>query len=133
MRTAEMLKTHPVQSSLEVGLVARTVDALAECAQTCTACADACLSEQMVAELRECIGLNLNCADICGTTARILSRRNGYDAKLVRAQLEVCVQACKSCGDECDSHADHHEHCRVCAEACRACEQACNGLLAVIV
>jgi hypothetical protein len=35
-------------------------------------------------------------------------------------------------GDECELHADMHEHCRICAEACRRCEQACQELLAAI-
>lgn len=39
---------------------------------------------------------------------------------------------CSTCGDECDQHADMHEHCRVCAEACRRCEDACNQVLAAI-
>jgi len=46
--------------------------------------------------------------------------------------LEACVAICKSCGDECERHAQMHEHCRVCAEACRRCEQACRQLLAAM-
>nr|WP_225804011.1 hypothetical protein [Streptomyces sp. NK15101] len=38
----------------------------------------------------------------------------------------------KACGDECASHADMHEHCRLCAEACRAREAACNELMAAL-
>lgn len=93
------------------------------------ACADACLSEETVADLRKCIRTNLDCADICETTARVLSRHTNYDANLTRAVLQACAQACKSCGDECAEHAEMHEHCRVCAEACRRCEDACNRLL----
>jgi hypothetical protein len=32
--------------------------------------------------------------------------------------------------EECDRHAEHHDHRRVCAGACRRCEQACNDILA---
>ncbi len=67
--------------------------------------------------------------DICGTTGRALSRHTGYDANLTRAFLEACATTCKACGDECGSHADMHEHCRVCAEACRRSEQACRDLI----
>lgn len=132
MRTAEMLNTYPAQINLDHVLLTNAIDALVSCAQACTACADACLSEETVAELRKCIGSNLDCADICTTTARVLSRHTGYDATVTRALLQACVQACKSCGDECENHADHHEHCRICKETCRACEQACNELLATI-
>jgi hypothetical protein len=109
--------------------LARCIDECFTCAQTCTACADACLSEDMVAELTKCIRTNLDCADICDTTGRVLSRHTGYDANLTRAALEACATACKACGDECEQHAGMHEHCRVCAEACRRCEQACRELL----
>ncbi len=132
MKTVEMMNSHPAEINLDRDLLARTVDALVACSQACTACADACLSEEMVAELGKCIRSGLDCADICATTARVLSRHTGYDANLTRAQLEACIQACRSCGSECESHADHHEHCRICADACRTCEQACRDLLAAI-
>jgi hypothetical protein len=54
----------------------------------------------MVAELTECIRTNMDCADICATTARVLSRHTGYDANISRALLDACVMACKSCEDE---------------------------------
>jgi hypothetical protein len=83
----------------------------------------------MVAELTKCIRTNMDCADICAATARVLSRHTGYDANISRALLEACAMACKSCGDECGAHAGQHEHCRICAEACRTCEQTCRDLL----
>ncbi|PRZ02679.1 hypothetical protein BCE75_11853 [Isoptericola sp. CG 20/1183] len=132
MKTTEMMATYPAEINLDRRLLAGAVEALVECAQACTACADACLSEEMVADLRKCIRSNLDCADICDTTARVLSRHTGYDANISRAQLEACVQACRSCGEQCESHAAMHEHCRVCAEACRACERACADLLAAM-
>lgn len=100
------------------------------CAQACIACADACLGEEMVAELRRCITVDLGCADLCEATGAILSRQTSYDAGLSRAALEACREACRICADECERHAEMHEHCRICAEACRRCEQACAALLA---
>jgi len=132
MRTAEMIASSPARTGVDPELLARTIDALVACAQTCTACADACLSEEMVAEMRACIRTDLDCADVCDTTARVLSRQTAYNADVTRALLQACIQVCRTCGDECASHADHHEHCRICAEACRACEQACSELLAAI-
>ncbi len=132
MRTTEMMQTYPAAINLDRELLARVVDSLVECSQACTACADACLSEEMLAELRTCIRTNLDCADSCATTARILSRHTGYDATITRSHLEACIAACHACGDECEKHAGMHEHCRICAEACRRCEAACRELLAVI-
>ncbi|WP_324651070.1 four-helix bundle copper-binding protein [Georgenia sp. H159] len=132
MKTAEMLRTTPAETGIDPGLLARTIDTLVACSQACTACADACLSEDMVAELRACIRTNLDCADVCDTAARVLSRQTSYNADVTRAVLQACVEVCRACGTECASHADHHEHCRVCAEACRSCEEVCSQLLAAI-
>jgi uncharacterized membrane protein len=103
-----------------------------DCAQACTGCADDDLSERDIAELAKCIRLNLDCADVCAATVRVISRQTEYDANLTRSLLEACATACKSCGDECHRHAEMHEHCRVCAEACRRCERACRQLLAAM-
>lgn len=102
--------------------------------QACTACADACLSEadDQLPMLRKCVRTNEDCADICATTARVLSRHTGYDANITRTLLEACMTACASCAAECNRHASTHEHCRVCAEACSRCEQACRDLLATL-
>ena len=86
----------------------------------------------MVAELTKCIRLDLDCADVCTVTLRVASRETEYDANVTRPLLEACVAAFRSCGDECERHAEMHEHCRVCAEACRRCQQACDELLAAM-
>ncbi len=129
---AAMLQTYPGTMNLDKELLARAIDEALACFQTCTACADACLSEEMVGELGKCIRTDLDCADLCEATVRVLSRHTGYDANITRGQLQACIAACKACGDECEQHAGMHEHCRVCAQACRACEQACRALLASI-
>jgi hypothetical protein len=128
--TMPMLETYPKAINLDLAQLAGTIDALVACSESCTACADACLSEDMVAELTKCIRTCLDCADICGTTARVLSRHTGYDANISRTLLEACAMAYSSCAEECGRHADMHEHCRICAEACRTCEQTCRQLLA---
>ena len=124
-----MLETHPHPSSMDREALASCVHACFDCEQTCTACADACLAEDMVAELRRCIRLNLDCADICGATGRLLSRQTEPNPAVLRAQLEACVEACRQCARECGQHMQKHEHCRVCADACRECEGACLALL----
>lgn len=131
--TAEMLEAYPRSlGRVDVPKLAACIEACLECEQACSACADACLSEKMVSDLAKCIRTNLDCADICGVTARVLSRHTGYDAHITRAMLDACIQASRSCGDQCAEHASMHEHCRVCAESCRTCEQACRDLLAAL-
>ena len=124
----QMLDTYPGTFKVDAAVLASTIDALNDCAQACTADVDADLSEQNLSEMVKCIRLCLDCADVCAATVGVTSRQTEYDAGVTRPLLEACAATCKSCGDECERHAQMHEHCRVCAEACRRCEQACDEL-----
>ena len=128
----EMLETYPRDFNVDANVLARCIEECYACAEACTLCADDCLSEDDVQALVKCIRLNLDCADVCAAAGRVTSRQTEYDANVTRSILEACVQVCASCGDECERHADHHAHCRICAQACRRCEEACRELLAAM-
>lgn len=128
--TEQMLNAHPKGTQVDVSALTRVIDTAFDCAQSCTACADACLGEENVASLRHCIRLDLDCAEVCATTGTVLSRQTEPDWNVVRAQVQACATACQACAAECERHADRHDHCRVCAQACRQCEDACKQLLA---
>jgi hypothetical protein len=132
MHTQEMVQTHPRQAQVDRQALVRCIEECYSCAQSCTTCADACLGEEELNMLVRCIRLNLDCANVCYTTGQMLSRQTEADWDLLRLQLQVCAAACEICGAECRRHANHHEHCRVCAEACRRCEDACSKLLAAL-
>jgi hypothetical protein len=134
MKTIElMLRHHPHADPHRIELYTEALGALVTCANTCNACADACLGETAHLEhLQRCIRLDLDCADICSTTARVLTRQTETPNDLVHAQLHACVVACQACADECEHHADAMDHCRICAEACRHCQERCNFLLGEI-
>jgi len=126
MQVHQMIATHPdVRGSVNDTLV-RAIEHMLECAQICQSCADACLAEDMVANLRQCIRTDLDCADICAATARLAARRTGSNEQLIVEALRLCERACAMCAEECEKHAQMHEHCRICAETCRACEAACR-------
>src|ERR1700749_4935654 len=128
----QLLDIHPPASGLDVGLLAAAIDALTDCTQACTADVDADLGEQDLAEMVRCIRLCLDCVDVCTATAGLVSRLAEYDPNVLRPLLEACVAICKSCGDECERHARHFQHSRICAEACRRCEQPCRELRAAL-
>jgi uncharacterized protein DUF326 len=132
MTVQEMINSHPQPSSLDRDALLRCIEDCVECGTTCTSCADACLGEKDLKELVRCIRVNLDCADACEATGRILTRQTATDFPVIRAAIEACAVACRICGEECERHAAHHEHCRLCAETCRRCEQACNDLLSTI-
>lgn len=129
MQVQQMISTHPdVRGSTNDALL-RCIEECYSCAQACTSCADACIAEEMVAELRQCIRLNLDCADICMATGGVATRRTGSDERALLAVLEACAISCGLCGDECEKHSSRHDHCRICAEACRRCERACGDAI----
>lgn len=90
------------------------------------------LAEDKVANLRRCIRLNLDCADICSVTGRVLSRQTERAWEVARMQVDACRTACLACGEECEQHAEMHEHCRTCADCCRRCAESCDRLLSII-
>ena len=124
----EMISTHPKPFGRE-GLV-ECIDACFDCAQSCITCADACLAEPTVATLVRCIRLNLDCTTVCQATGEIISRSRDAADTVARMQLQACLDACRVCAEECEIHAPHMAHCRVCAGVCRGCEEACRRLLA---
>ena len=118
-----ILRTHG--DDVNVDQLTAVIEAAADCAAHCEACADACL-EEGDPELTRCIRADLDCADICAATAKVVGRAGRSGAPWVEL-VRVCQEACRNCAEECVKH--DHEHCRVCAEACRRCEQACQQLL----
>ena len=125
----QLLDAYPRTVNVDASVLAATIDALSDCAQACTSDADDDLSEHNLSEMVKCIRLCLDCADICSATVGVTSRQTAHDGSVTKLLLEACAVACKSCGDECERHAQMHAHCRVCAEACRRCEQRCRELL----
>jgi len=127
-----MLEINPSGVPVDAAALVECIEACFDCAQACTACADACLGEQDIQMMVRCIRLDLDCAEECDVTGRVLSRQTAFEPEMARAVLEACVRACRVCGDECEQHVEHMEHCQVCAEACRRCETACNNLLSAV-
>jgi hypothetical protein len=114
----EMWETHPRTASVDAGAMVACIEACFDCVQACTACADGCLGEGDVGMVIRCIRSCQDCSDVCATTGRVMSRQTESAPERARAILEACAQACGACAEECERHAGHHEHCRVCAEAC---------------
>ena len=132
MSLEQMMKQHPEATKVDL-------DALVECIERCSAweaacvsCADACLREAGVQQLVDCIRLNLDCADLCGVPVRLLSRHSSREPRVLHDALLACIVGCIACAEECQRHADHHEHCAVCAEECRRCAQSCEDLRALL-
>jgi hypothetical protein len=101
----------------------KVIRALQECAVACSMCAVACLQEREVARMRDCILLDLDCADLCRTLIGMLGRTSEYSREL----MVVCATLCDQCADVCEKYKDM-EHCRLCAESCRECATICRNV-----
>jgi Domain of Unknown Function (DUF326) len=129
---APLAQANRSRPELDVTALVECIQACFDCAQACTADADADLGELQVETMVRCIHLCLDCADVCLATGRVLSRQVAFDRATAHDTLQACAHICKLCGDECQYHAQHgFAHCGTCLEACRRCEQACNALLSM--
>jgi hypothetical protein len=106
------------------------IDACLSCELACAGASESLLGSNDIGALRDGIGLALDCADVCSTTARLLARMRDADAEVMRSLLEACARACASCGAECHRLGVLDEACRACAVSCRRCEAECDLAIA---
>ena len=126
MSIERMMGRHPNMHGSVNEALALAVRHMMFCSDICTSCADACVAEDRVAELRQCIRVCLDCADICDMAFKVGTRRTGSNDALVRSTLELCIQSCEICAAECEKHQAMHAHCANCAEMCHECAQDCR-------
>ena len=100
-----------------------------ECIQACHACAiacehrhAACLAEDDVGMMTECIRLDHDCADICRLAAAWIARGSQFAPQL----CALCATLCEAYGTVCAKH--RNAHCQACAEACRSCAAECRRI-----
>lgn len=93
---------------------------LGECILSCNDCMNACLEEEHVKMMTECIRLDNECSVVCNTTLQLIHR----DSHFMKDMLELCAKVCKACANECNKHAT--SHCKECAKACTKCAEACR-------
>lgn len=95
-----------------------------ECQQVCNECFDACLKEDDVKMMAECIKLDRECADVCALVATFASRESALKNDLI----QLCATICQACGKECEKH--EHDHCQRCAKVCFECAELCRSYAA---
>ncbi len=125
----QMFESHPYNPASDHTKAVECITAAYSCHEACNACADASLAEKNVQHQVACIRKDLDCADICLATAKVVSRITATDRKTVGDLLRACITACEDCAEECSLHAEAMKHCAICAEACLRCAEACRDLL----
>lgn len=91
------------------------------CVAACNFCASSCLKEDNVQMMAKCISIDMDCAEVCRTTAILLARDSNHGKHLLRE----CIEICEACEAECSKH--ETAHCMACAKACRECADACKA------
>jgi hypothetical protein len=127
----QLLDSAPGAITSDTEVLAASIEACFDCAQACTICADTCLRANVDSRLSAHVRRNLDCADICLATGRVLSRQTGQDLGIVMAMLEACIRSCRGCADDCAEQPDIAV-CGLCVQACRRCERACDDLMAAL-
>lgn len=125
----DVIRHLPLASGLDRARLVVAVESLQACAWATDACADACLQEEAVAELRTCIRLDLDTAAVCRAALQVLARSGLVDPSLLQSLVQTCVAFCRVTAAACAEHAERFDHCRTCARACLRCEEACLALL----
>ena len=95
------------------------------CHVACTTTAQYCLAQGGRHADPDHVGLLLDCAEICQTSANFMIR----GSELHGHTCEACAAICERCADECDRHGED-PHMAACAEICRACARTCREMAA---
>jgi hypothetical protein len=109
---------------------------LRECIGHCSGCHNLCMDT--VAHCldlggkhasREHVGLLLDCADLCRTSADLMLRGSPFHGQV----CAVCADVCQRCAEECERLAGDDELMRHCAELCRRCAAACREMAGTLM
>ncbi|GLU34785.1 four-helix bundle copper-binding protein [Trinickia caryophylli] len=98
------------------------IEACDACAAACDHCSTACLAESRVADMKDCIRMDIDCAALCRLASGAMARGSAH----VQAICALCARICDACADECGRH--EYDHCKRCADACRACAKECRAM-----
>jgi len=97
-----------------------------DCHNTCVETAVHCLEMGDDHSTSHHIGLLLDCAQICATSADFMLRGSALHART----CGLCAEICEQCADECEQMAGGDETMLRCAESCRRCAKTCREMAA---
>lgn len=95
-----------------------------DCHRICTETATHCLKMGGKHAEAHYIGLLLDCAAICATSAGFLLRASHFHSRT----CGVCADICGECAVECSKMADADKAMKECADTCRRCAESCKKM-----
>jgi hypothetical protein len=99
------------------------IEACLQCHVVCTMTAQYCLTQGGAHADVSHVGLLLDCAEMCQTSANFMMRGSPYH----ELTCSVCAEVCRACASSCRSFEDD-ENMVHCAEVCDECAEACEGM-----
>ncbi|WP_331248193.1 four-helix bundle copper-binding protein [Evansella clarkii] len=103
------------------GTLEEVYEAIEDCLRACNQCYDACLEEEDISHLRDCIRTDRECANICELALEAIAS----NSPLMKEVISLCAKSCRLCQEECEKH--DHQHCQMCAQACMECAEFCEA------
>jgi hypothetical protein len=94
------------------------------CHAVCTMTAQYCLMQGGELASADHVGMLLDCAEICQTSANFMLRGSPYHA----ITCSACAVLCHACADACREFDD--EELQQCAEMCASCAEHCEAMAA---
>ncbi len=98
------------------------IDSCIRCAEACEFCATSDLNEPDVKLVLSCAQINRECAEVCWTSASLMS----MDSQFAKQFCRLCADICDACATECERH--NIDHCKRCAQACHSCAEECRRM-----
>lgn len=100
------------------------IDNCRSCHQACVETMYYCLSKGGDHANPNHIGLLLDCAQICETSADFMSRNSELHAEV----CGICAEICERCADDCNTMAESDEQMAACEQECRKCMESCQTM-----
>ena len=101
------------------------IEACLQCHVVCTMTAQYCLARGGELATLDLVGVLLDCAQLCQTSADFMVRGSPYHAITCGA----CAAVCRGCAESCAAFEGSEEMAH-CAEVCTACAESCERMAA---
>lgn len=115
---------HGSSGEMTAGRMQDCIDACNDCRDSCTSSVSHCLKLGGKHADPSHIGLLLDCADVCNTSAGFMLRQSSYH----RSVCGVCAEVCRACAESCRSMGGTDKMMASCAEACDRCAKSCEQM-----
>lgn len=122
-----VLQVQAADSAAEHRMNEHCARACSDCQRICDQCSTHCadLMAQGMKEHKKTLMTCQDCAEVCASASKIVSRGGPFADVICKA----CAETCARCGQACDVHGAHDKIMKACADECRKCEKACREML----